>query len=217
MIMLRPFDLATLRLYNRPGRFYHTAHHVLELLELHETGMTRGVHVPGYIRPNFGMYDPALISAIVAHDCVYKPGAPKGQNETASVQAWRDMVRASPQGVAAEWDTAVEKIIMATVDHIPPAPSSETSIIVHDAIKHMIDLDMSVLAADPAEFEQNTENVRLEANYGLTLGIAWMDFKRARNVFFQSVLDQPSIFFTPQFHVALEEKARHNLRTAIAG
>lgn len=206
---LTTVDLAVLRLYNEPHRSYHTVFHVLEMLELHETGQTRGIEIPRYIKPLWsGMRQTNLISAIVAHDCVYEIGREKGWNERTSFESWRRLA-----GDVHPTDLAqVEMLILSTINHdmtdAPEAFDAATGLDSAMAM-HLIDLDMSVLGATREEFDRNSANIMAEfLEPGLiTLG----DYEAGRRGFFARTLAQPRIFFTEQFHAALELRARENM------
>ena len=193
--MLSMIDVQILQLYSR-SLAYHNAFHPLELLELHATGKTRGIEIPNYLGGPYvdeDYYLPTLISAIVAHDVVYVPGAPKGQNEQDSFNLWCEVSKLNPGVLMAP-------LIMATATHDPysvkVADESHRRL-----VEHMIDLDMSVLGSSREEFDRNSANVAQEF---MTLGYTAEQCRAGRLKFFESVLEQETIFFTPQFHDALE-------------
>lgn len=200
--MLSMIDVQILQLYSR-SLAYHDAFHPLELLELHATGKTRGIVIPNYLGGPYvddDYYLPTLISAIVAHDVIYVPGAPKGENERASFEKWREVSKLNP-GIL------MEPLIMATATHDPD------SVTVKDEshrrlVEHMIDLDMSVLGSTREEFDRNSANVAQEF---MTMGYTAEECRAGRLKFFESVLKQDRIFFTPQFYDNLEAKARQNM------
>lgn len=208
---MSPTNLKILQLYRR-DLAYHNVYHPLELLELHETGKTRGIEIPGYTSPAAmmtGDYDyddylwdeSSLISAIVAHDVIYNPGAPKGENERASFEKWLEVGTHNP-------GLLMEPLVMATATHDPDSVKVEGENHRH-LVAHMIDLDMSVLGATRLEFDRNSANVAQE--FG-TLGYTAEQCRAGRLKFFESVLKQDRIFFTPQFYDALEDKARQNMQ-----
>lgn len=195
-------DVQILQLYRR-DLAYHNVYHPLELLELHATGKTRGIEIPNYtggpyVDDEWVAND--LIRAIVCHDVVYNPGAPKGENERASFEKWCEVSKCRP-GIL------MEPLIMATATHDPD------SVTVKDEshrrlVEHMIDLDMSVLGSTREEFDRNSANVAQEF---MTMGYTAEECRAGRLKFFESVLKQDHIFFTPQFYDNLEAKARQNM------
>lgn len=205
--MISPHEVKVLRHYNVPGRFYHTVSHVLELLELHTFGSTRGVSIPFYSkrRPVFGEWEEsALRSAIVAHDAVYEIGREKGYNERASYDLWGQVTGLRPS-------YPMELLVEVTIHHDPNlicAPDAEH----FHLLAHMSDLDMSALAVDWDEFEFNSENICREFLHG---GVSLADYTKGRIAFLKKTLAQPRIFHTDLFHEALENTARNNMRRAL--
>ena len=203
-------NLKILQLYRR-DLAYHNAFHPLEMLELHATGKARGIEIPNYASPALMMTDDysyddylwdehSLIDAIVAHDVIYNPGAPKGENERASFEKWLEVGTHNP-------GLLMEPLIMATATHDPD--SVEVKDESHRRlVEHMIDLDMSVLGSTREEFDRNSANVAQEF---MTLGYTAEQCRAGRLKFFESVLKQDRIFFTPQFYDNLEAKARQNM------
>lgn len=200
-MLLATSDIQILQLYSR-SLAYHNVYHPLELLELHATGKTRGIEIQNYtggprILDEWAAND--LIRAIVCHDVVYVPGAPKGKNERASFDKWCEVSRCRPSKL-------LEALVMATASHDP------NSVDVHESerqiVEHMIDLDMSPLASTREEFDRNSANVAQEF---MTLGYTPDECRVGRLKFFESVLKQDRIFFTTLFHDALEAKARQNM------
>lgn len=208
---LSPGDIRILQAYRR-DLAYHNAFHPLELLELHTTGKTRGIKIPSYVSPLAYVLDRAytyddflwdegsLISAIITHDVVYNPGAPKGENEQASFNKWVEIVGHNP-------GLLLEPLVMATATHHPD------SVEVHNEnhrilVAHMIDLDMSTLGADREEFDRNSANIVQEF---MTIGYTAEQCHAGRLKFYESVLKQDRIYFTPQFYDTLEAKARQNM------
>lgn len=207
MTILTDLDLRVLRLYQEPHRRYHTAFHVIEMLELHETGSTRGITIRGYRKPVWGgLREADFVSAVVAHDCVYEIGHEKGFNERTSYATWKAMGGYDDTGV-------IEEMILATITHVPPEHASQLRALDLEMIHHLIDLDMSVLGATREEFDRNSANIKAEFLAG---GVAEADYDAGRKFFFAATLAQPRIFFTPQFHRALEDRARRNMLEDLA-
>ena len=207
---LSPTDLKILQLYRR-DLAYHNVYHPLELLELHATGKTRGIEIPNYASPSVmmtGEYDhddylwdeSSLIGAIICHDVIYNPGAPKGENERASFEKWLEVGKHNP-------GLLMEPLVMATATHDPDSVNVSDENHRH-LVAHMIDLDMSVLGSSREEFDRNSANVAQEFSL---LGFTPEQCKSGRLNFFESVLKQDRIFFTPQFYDTLEQKARTNM------
>lgn len=194
-----------LRLYDEPHRRYHSVFHPLEMLEMHDTGATRGLKIEGYRKPYLGDHLEAVLrTGIVAHDCVYQVGREKGWNERQSLEVWREAGFYTKPEIA-------EAIVLVTIKH-DPAEFQHWDPLVNAAIAQMVDLDMAPLGADPDEYDRNSANLKEEFLLG---GIDPDAYEKGRRVFLQHTLETPAIFFTDQFKDALEEKARDNIRRAL--
>lgn len=201
-MQLSTTDLSVLRLYQEPHRHYHSVFHVLEMLELHATGRTRGVWVPDYKKPEWGaMREADFISAVVAHDCVYEIGHEKGFNERTSYETWKSLGGDDDTGI-------VGAMILATIEHVPPVEAPQLGRLDLDMVEHIIDLDMSVLGATREAFDQNSANIKAEFLAG---GVDPTLYDAGRRAFFERTLAQPCIYFTPQFRRSLEGRARRNM------
>ena len=202
MIELHPDQLRLLQCYSR-DLSYHSIYHPLELLELHMTGKTRGIELPRYENTLGPWENEVIVSAIIAHDVVYVPGAPKGENEQRSYEKWCEVDSMSQVD---SFNQAVKTLILATASH---QMDREYEWFERPLVAHMIDLDMSVLGADKAEFDRNSWNVAKEL---VMNGVYTPDqVLRGRLKFYESVLKQDRIYFTDQFYDALEVKARKNM------
>lgn len=196
--------LELLRLYDEPHRRYHSVFHVLEMLEMHDTGATRGLRITGYRKPFFPEFlEHVFRTAVAAHDCVYQIGREKGWNERQSLEVWRE------KGFFIKPEVA-EALILVTINHDPDEYQHHDPTVNH-MIRHMVDLDMAPLAADPDEYDRNSENLKLEFLSG---GLDPDAYEKGRRAFLQHTLEQPSIFFTEQFK-PLEAQARQNMRRAL--
>lgn len=186
--------------YRDKDRHYHTLHHVMEMLELLHVGKCRGIDTP-LIEPLYlHQYSDEIEAAIIIHDAIYRMDAPKGDNERASYELWRE-----ENGD----DWIIESLVMATVDHMPPKDSSHP---LYYPICVMIDLDLSPLGMCWDEFCVNTENLKLEA---LAAGISEAEWEIGRRRFVQSMLDRKRIFHTTMMYSALEDIARDNLKRSL--
>ncbi len=180
--------------HRQPHRAYHDERHVLELLELAR------MHAPDLT--------PAERLAILFHDAVYVPGAPKGENEALSALLMRATVFALARAGAMAAPTAAtiddaDAIIRATT-HAEPPPALAA---------RMCDLDLWRLAAPWDDFQRHGEDIRHEFRY---LHPSDEAFWTARRAFYRSMLDKPAIFTTPWFRDRFEAQARNNLRRAAA-
>lgn len=181
--------LAQLRsLLGGPDRHYHGIDHVETLWERH---LAHGGS-PG---------DDVMAFAIAYHDAIYD--ARRSDNEKKSAQLW--VQHATEAGHPDRVVLDVTRAILATALH----PFQD------DAPAHvlrMVDLDLLGLASDSAEFAKDTENVAKEFHW-----VSPKDFVAGRRQFFARMLDAPVLYRTAEFHALYEDKARANLRAAVAG
>jgi predicted metal-dependent HD superfamily phosphohydrolase len=187
-----PLLEAALAHHRQPHRAYHDARHVLELLELART------HAPDLTH--------AERLAILFHDAVYVPGAPKGENEALSALLMRATVFALARvGTAVAPEPAIiadaDAIIRATTHAEPPG----------QVAARVCDLDLWRLAAPWADFLRHGEDIRYEFCYLYPSDDA---FWTARHAFYRAMLQKPAIFATAYFRDHFEAQARENLRRA---
>jgi len=188
-----PLLEAALTHHRQPHRAYHDERHVLELLAL------AAEHTPDLTATER--------LAILFHDAVYVPGAPKGMNETLSAMLMRATVAsllrtgdmtALPDGMVD--DAAV--IIEATTHIDPPAPAAE----------RVCDLDLWRLAAPWQEFQRHSADIDREYRHLYPPGDACM---LARKEFYRSMLTRAHVFHTPYFRQRFEPIARANFQRAL--
>jgi predicted metal-dependent HD superfamily phosphohydrolase len=179
--------------YAQPHRGYHNAGHLDELLALAR------VHTPDL--------DEAEQLALLFHDAVYVPGAPRGDNErlsallmqaTVAALAREDAVRAVP---GADLDRAARIIAATTHAESPPAEAAR-----------VCDLDLWRLAAPWEAFQQHALGIRHEY---LHLFPDEAAFWAARNSFYRAMLAKPRLFATDAFVDKFEAKARVNMTRAL--
>lgn len=140
----------------------------------------------------------AFMWALLFHDVVYNPG--RRDNEVRSAGLAKSCLEAL--GFSAEFTRSVERLIEATRDH--GASGNRES--ADPDLKYFLDLDMSILAARPAEY-----NAYLQ---GLHREFSWTPlflFARKRKQWLRRKLAEPSLFLTPHFRDRYEERARKNL------
>jgi predicted metal-dependent HD superfamily phosphohydrolase len=180
--------------YTQPHRGYHNAEHLDELIVLARQ------HAPDL--------DDAEQLAILFHDAVYVPGAPRGDNERLSAKLMAATVatheRAGADLAIAPEDVArAGRIIEVTLHAEPPPAEAE----------RVCDLDLWRLAAPWEAFEQHTLGVRHE---NLHLFADEAAFWKARSSFLQGMLARPFLYATPYFRERFEAAARANLTRSIA-
>ena len=174
--------------YAQPHRGYHDAGHLDELLVLARE------HTPDLDEPEQ--------LAILFHDAVYIPGAPRGDNERLSALLMRATV--ATLGISGVDFDRAGRIIEATTHAAPPP----------DEAARVCDLDLWRLAAPWVDFQRHALGIRHEY---LHLQANEAAFWAARNAFYQSMLAKPRLFATDYFVDRFEAEARANMRRALAG
>lgn len=181
--------------YAEPHRAYHNADHLDELIELARK------HTPDL--------NEAEQLALLFHDAVYVPGAPRGDNErkSAALMAATLATLAYDHADLALAEPVLERaarIIEATTHaEAPPAEAAR-----------ICDLDLWRLAAPWETFCRHALGIRREY---LHLFADEAAFWLARNAFYTSMLAKPRLFATDRFFEQFEETARANMRQALAG
>lgn len=177
----RPVLDELLALYGETGRHYHTLDHVAALLHLLDT------HGQGVTDRD------AVELAIFFHDAVYDPA--RRDNEEASAALTRG--RLAALGVAADVIGRVEQLILAT---------RHTSDIADDDTALLVDLDLSVLAAELTVYAAYASAIRLEyAMYPDHM------YRPGRKNVLSAFLARPQIYGTPALRALWEAPARGNL------
>ncbi|HLG44802.1 MAG TPA: hypothetical protein VKY24_01060 [Reyranella sp.] len=181
--------------YAQPHRAYHDANHLDELI-----GLARE-HTPDLDEPEQ--------LALLFHDAVYVPGAPRGENERRSAALMNATLEtlALDHADLALAESGVERaarIIEATT-HAEPPPAEAARI---------CDLDLWRLAAPWDAFCRHALGIRREY---LHLFPDEAAFWQARNAFYATMLAKPRLFATDRFFERFEQPARANMRRALAG
>lgn len=181
--------------YAQPHRGYHDANHLDELIALARE------HTPDL--------DEAEQLALLFHDVVYLPGAPRGDNERRSASLMTATLATLTRDHAdlavapADIDRAGRIIAATTHADEPPAEAAR-----------VCDLDLWRLAAPWEAFCRHALGIRREY---LHLFADEAAFWQARNAFYTSMLAKPRLFATDRFFERFEQPARANMRRALAG
>lgn len=180
----RPGHTAVLAAYAEAHRHYHTGEHIARTLALLDG-------VRGRLR--------RPVEAELAtwlHDVVYDPHAV--DNEARSADFAARLLAGG--GAAADAATVVRALIMATRHDAPPDDP--------DA-RYVVDADLSILGAPPAEFDRYEIQVRREYAF-----VAEADWRARRPRILHRFLDRARIYETAEF-AHLEAPARDNLARAL--
>lgn len=157
--------------YGEPQRHYHTIEHV--------NGLLTTAQRCGYDKPfrKLNLF-PTFSAAIVFHDIIYDPKAPKGQNETESAVLAKLCL--------ADMDTLdfnvglVCRMIEATIDHQADEPF----------IQDFLDLDLSILAAEPPAYVAYVQAIRREYSH-----VDLDTYVAGRTDFLSKMLERDRLFF----------------------
>ena len=165
-----------------PQRAYHTLQHLEECL-------APLIAVAPQARAEIHL-------ALWFHDAVYDPRA-KG-NEEASA-AWAERVLMPIDADAAK---RVAELVLATRHDALPT-DAEAAL--------LVDVDLSILAADDARFAEYEHQVRQEYSW-----VSEADFCAGRSRILRHFLARPAIYSTPELRQRWEARARSNLAAALA-
>lgn len=170
--------------YSEQHRHYHTLQHLDECLAMFESVRELAEH-PDEIE-----------LALWFHDAIYDTHRPDNEERSAD---WA-RTALTDAGVAIDSADRVHALIMATRHTANPILPDE---------QLLVDIDLSILGAEQARFDEYEEQIRKEYAFVPR----WL-FRRKRREILQGFLDRPSIYSTAHFRYALEERARANLKQA---
>lgn len=175
--------------YGAAGRHYHDAAHVTALLAL-----------SAEYAASLADRD-AVDLAIFYHDAIYDPQ--RGDNEARSA----DMVRSrlAAQGLATDYVAKIARWIEAT-KHAGGGPSGDSD------LDHLLDFDLSILAAEPAVYAAYAAAIRRE--YSVYPDVL---YRPGRAKVLRAFLAMPRIYRVPALAASWEQPARINLATELAG
>lgn len=185
--MLTAADRDALReRWSAGSRVYHDLRHLDECL----------AHWAEY--SGLARHPEAVEAAIWLHDAVYDPHA--DDNEAASAALARELLHRN--GVAPEDIALVEAMILAT-RHAGLSADPDTQL--------LCDIDLAILGAPPARFEEYELGVRAE--------YAWVPepiYRSTRAAILTRFLLRPSLYQRAELAARYESRARENLTASIA-
>lgn len=196
MTQPEPLIDATLRrelsaLYCAEGRHYHGLSHIEALLALAQDYRA-------------GLSDPeAVDAAIWFHDAIYDSRKSDNEVQSAALANERLSGRAAPERLA-----RITAMIEATATHEIPDLSDPAAR--RDAAL-FLDMDLSILGAEPGQFDAYERAVRLE--YGWVEEQAW---RSGRAAVLRKFLSRPQIFHSEELRSRFETKARANIARSLA-
>lgn len=179
------------RRHAEPQRAYHGWSHIEALLALFAEVQDR-------------LYDPkAVLYAILFHDAVYDPT--RSDNEERSA----DLLRALDPGLLDEATKAkAVRMVESTKGHaLPEGPSHEEA--ADTAV--FLDMDLSILAAEPERFDAYEREVRIEYAH-----VSDELFRHGRARILRDFLQREQLFLSDWGRQRFEAPARENLRRSLA-
>lgn len=176
--------------YAQTHRHYHSAQHIAECLAHFDTAHALSCDI--------FEHEAEVELALWFHDAIYEPRAKDNESRSA---AWAERVTREA-GLSQDVSDRVHDMILKTCHDALPQTRDE---------QVLIDIDLSILGAEPARFDEYERQVREE--YAWVPGFV---FKRKRREVLQGFLDRASIYSTAPFREQLEKKARENLARSIS-
>jgi predicted metal-dependent HD superfamily phosphohydrolase len=177
------------RAYSEPHRHYHTTEHIASLLRLMDE------HGQGVIDRD------AMVLAMLFHDVVYDPARHDNEQASADLADERLTALAFPGQLVAK----VKSYILASQHALGPPRIADTDLAL------LLDLDLSILAAAPAEYRAYAQAIRREYNH-----VPDATYRLGRRRILEGFLTRSPIYRTKQLHVLWDKQARANILGEIA-
>jgi predicted metal-dependent HD superfamily phosphohydrolase len=137
--------------------------------------------------------------AIFYHDAVYRSRR-KDNEEKSAQMARREM---QPMGLPEALILKVEDMILRTQHHHGEGADPDTRL--------MLDMDLSILGAEPARYLDYAAAVRKEYRW-----VPAPLYRKGRSEVLRSFLKRDRIYFSDYFHQRLEAPARENLQEELS-
>lgn len=172
--------------YAEPHRHYHTLQHLTECLDMLAPLAALAEH-PGEVEV-----------ALYFHDAIYNVRASDNEQQSAD-WAQRELRLA---GVRDDAAARVHALVLATRHDALPVGADQ---------QLLVDIDLSILGAAPARFEEYERQIRRE--------YAWVPsliFRPKRRAILAAFLARPTIFSCAPLRERLEAAARANLQQSLA-
>ena len=168
-----------------PHRRYHTAVHVMWVVRHLSAAPDHLDHA-------------ALVLAALYHDAIYDPRVAPPTNEVASAELAASV--ATDLGWSAQQAALVHRLILATA-HLEPGAHLESGNGHDEHERALIDADLAILGAEPADYSAYVAGVRAEYSH-----VSDPDWRSGRSAVLQNLLQNP----------ALTARARANLTAELA-
>jgi predicted metal-dependent HD superfamily phosphohydrolase len=177
---------ALIERYCEPHRAYHTLRHLEECFELFADARDRCAH-PGEVA-----------IALWFHDAVYDP---KSTDNEAQSARWAERILRDV-GAAPEVQGRVASLILVTKHDAQPRS---------DDARVLVDIDLAILGAEPARFDEYETQVRAEYAH-----VPKLLFRKGRAKILKQFLARSAIYSTDAFRNRFEVRARANLKRSLA-
>ena len=164
------------------------------MIRANELRKTYG-QVPVVDRLSFEARPGEVLAALLFHDAIYDPT--RSDNEARSAALARETLR----GAQPESLDRIARAIEATRTHV--AAGADEALV--------LDVDLSILGAEPDVYDAFERAIRAE--YAHVPGDA---FAMGRRAVLEGFAKRARIYVTPDFHDALDARARENLGRALA-
>ena len=171
------------RRYREPQRHYHTLAHIEAML----------AHLDAYRA--LAQQADRVRAAIWFHDAIYVPARNDNEARSAALAVSRLNALGWPPAACAR----VAALIELTARHEAPPGDGDGAL--------LIDLDLSILAAAPTDYDRYVAQIRREYAH-----VADADFRAARHEFVVALLARERVFTSPPLHELWEAAARSNLQ-----
>ncbi len=178
--------------YTDPARHYHDIRHIAALLALSQ-------------RHRAALADPAAIDlAILYHDAVYDPSRHHNEAASAALARERLMALGAPARLVdnvASWIEATDHA--ANAARRPPGADRD--------LDHLLDFDLSILAAAPADYDAYAAAIRREYGH-----YSDASYREGRAAVLRRLLSLPALYRVPELASAWTSRARSNLARELA-
>ncbi len=171
--------------YSEAPRAYHTTRHLEECFEQFAGAS------------HLAIYSGEVQVALWFHDAIYDTRSPRNEERSA---AWASDVLAAG-GASPQVQLRVRELVLATRHSAEPeSPDARLT----------IDIDLSILGAPPARFDEYEAQIRREYSW-----VPDPAFGQARAKILREFLARPSVYVTEFFRERLEARARSNLARSL--
>jgi predicted metal-dependent HD superfamily phosphohydrolase len=172
--------------YTEKQRHYHTLEHIAsmiaEILECKDPLINKNT----------------LLFATWFHDIIYDPKKNNNEQQSAALA----VERLSELQVPQEMILRIEKLILATANHVAGASTPE--------LNFFLDCDLKILGAAPDKYQEYAAAIRKEYRH-----VPSFIYKRERKKILQRFMASPTIYRTIYFQERYEQQARINLLNEI--